>query len=83
MTPVACPRPDKIGYPTHAMAARALGVLRGRKGFGVAEIYRCDCGLWHLGRSGPGVGGKSRRRKRTQRRRLKRSLWWGKGDASQ
>jgi hypothetical protein len=68
-----CPRADKVPYPTRALAVRALAVLRTKKGFGVAQVYRCRCGQWHIGRYGKGHSWKTRRgRKRTQRRRLKR-----------
>ncbi len=71
-----CPRADKVSYATRALAVKALGILRGRKGFGNAQVYRCQCGQWHIGRFGKGHSWKSRRpRKRSQRRRLKRPQW--------
>jgi hypothetical protein len=47
-----CPRPDKHHYRTREIAYEARGRGR-RQGLNAAKesgVYRCECGLWCIGR---------------------------------
>ena len=50
---VGCERPDKVAYPSRAVARRAR--KRVQKGKEKLSAYLCACGNWHLGRIAPKV----------------------------
>lgn len=43
-----CRRPDKVAFPTRALARQARRRIAdgGRHDL---SVYRCSCGLWHVG----------------------------------
>lgn len=50
---LGCPTSAKVGYGTRSEARRVARSLRKRRGRAkdghVLDVYRCDCGLFHLG----------------------------------
>lgn len=51
---IACPRPLKVKYRTHAKAMRAATRTSGKAGVGL-RVYICDCGFWHLSKKRKGL----------------------------
>jgi hypothetical protein len=46
----ACPRPEKIKHSSRNAAFKHWMSLLSKRGFDQkAEIYRCQCGGWHVG----------------------------------
>lgn len=45
----ACPRPDKITYPSRRAAWGHLLAMPRKRRRGL-YVYRCKCGAYHLGR---------------------------------
>lgn len=45
----ACPRPDKVAYPSEATAHAWFADLEAREGEAF-NVYLCRCGAWHGGR---------------------------------
>ena len=60
---IRCPRPDKLAWGTAEGATRVLIAMRGRPGFdATAQVYRCACGAYHVGRPGCPTGAAPARR---------------------
>lgn len=52
-----CPTPDKRRYQSKGKAIRVLrGMYQTGNGEADLQVYRCRCGVWHIGHRGQDYG---------------------------
>lgn len=47
-----CPTPGKVAHPSEAAAKKHLGALwakEGKAGAASMQVYKCQCGAYHVG----------------------------------